>query len=186
MTQCQRCNGTGKLIAAGHPLTCSNCVGPLKYAGVGSRDTPSTVCTTMSNLALQLALRGWVLRSGNAKGRTPPKPDTGSADLAFANGCKMVRGRSVIRVATDWQPALDHAAQYHPNWSACDDRARALHARNSQVMLGDWFDDPVKFVLCWTVGGGIKGGTGQALRIAEAYNIPVFNLALVSVDAFWS
>jgi hypothetical protein len=34
-----------------------------------------------------------------------------------------------------------------------------------------------KFVVCWTPGGLLKGGTAQAMRIAHAYGIPVFNLA---------
>lgn len=43
-------------------------------------------------------------------------------------------------------------------------------------------DDPAAFVLCWTPDGSLDGtgsdtgGTGQALRIAAAYDVPVFNL----------
>ena len=33
-----------------------------------------------------------------------------------------------------------------------------------------------KFVVCWTPGGQLKGGTAQALRIATALNIPIINL----------
>jgi len=84
-----------------------------------------------------------------------------------------------------WQ---QHAANYHPGWDQCDETARALHARNSAVMLGDTpvsAPVPVNAVVCWTESGVIKGGTGQALRIAAAYSIPVFNLAVVTVDQFW-
>ena len=35
---------------------------------------------------------------------------------------------------------------------------------------------PVSFVVCWTEGGLLKGGTAQALRIATALNIPIINL----------
>jgi hypothetical protein len=160
------------------------------YAGVGSRETPLPIIREMENIGMRMALLGWTLRSGKAK---PPligrKPDTDSADLAFERGCNMVGGKAVIRVATLWQPALDHAATFHPNWSACSEHARALHARNSQIMLGDSdtdFNDPVAVVVCWTEGGAVKGGTGQALRIAAAKNIPVFNLAVTPADAFWS
>jgi hypothetical protein len=31
-------------------------------------------------------------------------------------------------------------------------------------------------VVCWTKDGKSSGGTGQALRIAEYYSIPIFNL----------
>ena len=54
-------------------------------------------------------------------------------------------------------------------------------------MLGDDLDQPVSFVVCWTPGGEVTGGTGQALRIAAdpQYNIPVFNLALHRPEALW-
>lgn len=167
---CPKCNGSGKLTK--YQLTCSWCLGtgagvPLvKYAGIGSRETPETVCQAMGNIGMNLALRGFVLRSGAAIG----------ADRAFEGGCDIVRGRKVIRTATEHAPPLEHAARYHPNWSACSDHAKALHARNSQIMLGDWLDEPVRFVVCWTDGGGATGGTGQALRIADDIGVPVFNL----------
>lgn len=150
----------------------------VKYAGIGSRETPMPVLIQMEMLGALFGARGFLLRSGKAKG----------ADTAFEVGCDKVRGNKLIRVATIWKPALEHAARYHPNWEACDRHAQALHARNSLVMLGDRFDDPVDFVCCWTPGGRIEGGTGQALRIAADpfYAIPVFNLAIDGAhDAMW-
>ena len=49
-------------------------------------------------------------------------------------------------------------------------------ARNSYQVLGRNLDDPVEFVICWTPGGSGSGGTGQAIRIAKDYQIPVFDL----------
>jgi hypothetical protein len=37
-------------------------------------------------------------------------------------------------------------------------------------------NDPVSFIVCYTPGGSGQGGTGQALRVARAYNIPVTDL----------
>ena len=34
--------------------------------------------------------------------------------------------------------------------------------------------------MCWTPNAAISGGTGQALRIARAHSIPVYNLANAS------
>lgn len=152
---CQQCFGTGK------PVAC--------YAGIGSRKTPEAVLIEMSNIAMKLAMRGWTLRSGGADG----------ADKAFERGADMMRGRKVIRGVTEQPHAMDHAARYHPAWDRCDAYARSLHARNSLVMLGDRLDHPVSFVVCWTPGAAVTGGTGQALRIAEdkQYHIPIFNLA---------
>ena len=54
--------------------------------------------------------------------------------------------------------------------------AKKLMARNCHQVLGLDLKTPVDFIVCWTKDGTINGGTGQALRIAEAYNIPVYNL----------
>ena len=35
-----------------------------------------------------------------------------------------------------------------------------------------------KFVICWTKNGKGTGGTGQAIRIAKGFGIPVFDLAI--------
>lgn len=163
---CPRCDGTTRLTIPGGTMPCSNCIGP-SYAGIGARATPEPILLEMQSIAMRLALAGWVLRSGLAAG----------ADTAFDKGRSVVGGRAVLRTRTDWQPAIDHAAQFHPAWDRCSDIAKALHARNSLVMLGDWLDKPVSFVVCWTPDGAVTGGTGQALRIATAYGIPVFNLA---------
>lgn len=151
-------------------------------AGIGARVTPMDVLGVMEQAGMMLAMRGVKGRSGRAAG----------ADTAFE------RGYSVMAPALfqgfpghighylSWQ---EHASRFHPNWAACDEHARKLHARNSAIMLGTSpinHPEPVNAVLCWTEGGAITGGTGQALRIAVAYSIPVFNLAVTPIDQFWS
>jgi hypothetical protein len=194
---CRECNGIGHhegyqtQTKSNYRLECQRCFNTgnemigISYAGVGSRSTPIAVIRQMEAIAMQLALKGWILRSGAAKRPVPLVPDTDSADLAFERACKMVGGRNVIRVPSSSPGALADAALYHPNWSACNDNARALHARNSLIMKGDMFDDMVRFVVCWTQGGAVKGGTGQALRIAAAHNVPVFNLAVHTPDQLY-
>jgi hypothetical protein len=68
------------------------------------------------------------------------------------------------------------AAKHHPAWYRCSDAARKLHARNVHQILGRDLASPSKFGVCWTADGQASGGTGQALRIADAYGIRVFNL----------
>lgn len=188
MIDCIRCNNTRQIaITPQRSMQCTNCIGTHKYAGIGSRQTPKEFGPIMRGAAMQLAVQGWILRSGEAKQKPGSDPNTCSADLEFEAGCNLINPRAkVIRIPTESQAALDHAAQFHPNWSACSDYAKALHARNSLIMLGDWLDDPVKFVLCWTSQGAVTGGTGQALRIAAAYGIPVFNLAVQPIESLWS
>lgn len=147
------------------------------YAGIGSRRTPDAIIAQMKLAGAMLAIQGYTLRSGMAPRSVPYVPGTDSADLAFEAGCDSVSGAKVIRCTSMWEPALTHAAAFHPNWQACNEHARSLHARNSLIMLGDTLDTPVAFVACYTDGGGVVGGTGQALRIARHLSIPVFNYA---------
>lgn len=149
------------------------------YAGIGSRETPQDVLALMVKIGRCLAERGWTLRSGAADG----------ADAAFERGAVAASGSTEIWLP--WrgfqyhrstllpsQAAFEMAAQFHPAWERCSRGARALHARNCHQVLGANLDDPVDMVVCWTRYGRRGGGTGQALRIAEARNIPIFDLAV--------
>ena len=141
------------------------------YAGIGSRKTPQNILFQMTEVAEQLEQCGWTLRSGGAKG----------ADTAFENGAK----KKQIFLASGDIPneAFDLASQYHPTWGGLPPYVKRLHARNCQQILGRNLDCHVRFVVCWTPDGAETtttketGGTGQAIRVANAYNIPVFNLA---------
>jgi hypothetical protein len=139
----------------------------MKYAGIGSRGTPHYHLQTMRSIGRNLAASGYTLRSGGAPG----------ADTAYELGAHTVNGKMQIfyphRVKPEW---IEYAAKFHPAWNKCDDYAKKLHARNSAIILGENLDDPVAFVSCWTQDGLVKGGTGQALRIAQALNIPIFNI----------
>lgn len=135
------------------------------YGGIGSRETPDEVLARMRRISHYLMGLGYHLHSGGAK----------RADTAFAEG--VPEGRKTIFIASDATPeALALAAEYHPAWERCSEYARRLHARNGFIVLGRDLKTPVEFIVCWTPGGKVTGGTGQALRIAEAYAIPVFNL----------
>lgn len=147
------------------------------YAGVGSRETPAAALDEMARIAQHLRERGYILRSGGADG----------ADTAFERGAanakriylpwKGFNGRDGI-VAGDCSGLAATAAQHHPAWWRLTQGARKLHTRNVAQVLG-WTPEEVhsKFVVCWTPGGEGGGGTGQALRIAEHYGIPTFDLA---------
>ena len=147
----------------------------MKYAGIGSRRTPPEILDTMEDLGRQLAVAGYVLRSGGAEG----------ADSAFERGCDAVKGAKEIFLP--WkgfngrkecvflpnEEAISLASQIHPAWSKCSPGAWKLHARNCQQVRGKNLDDPSDFIVCWSPG---NGGTEQALRLAKIHNIPVFNL----------
>lgn len=142
------------------------------YAGVGSRQTPPDILDLMTDTAQYLRASGWHLRSGGAVG----------ADTAFQSGagtdCTVYRPR---RDLPGW--AFETVTRFHPAPDRLSPYATQLHARNALIMLGDDGESPVKFVVCWTPDGRITGGTGQALRIADHYGIPVRNLGSPAVLA---
>jgi hypothetical protein len=134
------------------------------YVGIGSRESPQDVLDLMTRVAKGLEKKRYRLRSGDALG----------ADRAFQSGAThkdIFPGKETsplwTNVFTDF---------FHPNPSALKDYGRKLMNRNAMQILGRWGDNPVDFVVCWTKDGKASGGTGHALRIAEYYNIPVFNL----------
>lgn len=146
------------------------------YAGIGSRATPRDVWLKMKTIGQMLAMSGLILRSGRAPG----------ADTAFHEGAKLLNGQCELydsesaKNRPDW---FNHARKYHPRFDALDRHAQHLIARNSAIVLGVDLHTPVRFIVCWTPGGEVKGGTGQALRIAPDYSIPVFNLAVPGAEA---
>lgn len=159
----------------------------LKYAGIGSRETPSHIIRVMEDYAYCMASHA-VLRSGGAPG----------ADVAFEFGASTAGGRKEIYLpwngfngalnnaflSEPTPQAYEIAEYYHPGWRYLKRGAKKLMARNSHEVLGKDLDDPVDFIVCWTPDGSKDGksktcgGTGQALRIAADYELDVFNLAL--------
>lgn len=156
------------------------------YAGIGSRETPEVVLDRMVRWGRILQQRGLTLRSGGAPG----------ADLAFEkdvtkkqifvpylgfNGCQ--HGIEPFQDFSDYYDAHRIAEKFHPNWKACSVGARRLHLRNVAQVLGPDLSTHSKFILCWTIDGMAGGGTGQAIRIAHGYDIPVFDMALMNDKA---
>lgn len=150
------------------------------YAGIGSRETPAAILALMRGIARELAARGFVLRSGGADG----------ADSAFEAGagaaCEIFlpwRGFNGRRgPTTRVLDPLDArvravAAEHHPAWQRLSRGAMLLHSRNVAQVLGGALDSPAAFVICWTRDAAGGGGTGQALRVARAYGVPIFDLA---------
>lgn len=164
----------------------------IKYAGIGSRQTPDEILDTMCSFAFGFADEA-ILRSGGCLG----------ADKAFEHGVYQAMQfypdpyiydfaefywpwegygeqgfvqAGYPKLSSPSDEAFDIAAQYHPSWKYLKQGAKKLHARNSHILLGENLDDPVDFVICWTKDGKASGGTGQALRIAEDLKIEVYNL----------
>ncbi len=175
-------------LAAAPPLSQTS---PLRWAGIGSRETPDAVLQDMTELSRQMAAAGFHLHSGGARG----------ADTAFAAGTPAdqrtiwlprpgfegLRGPDCHTLPPDrLQECIRIAGRLHPAWHRCEDFARKAHARNVAILLGPNLDNPVDAVVCWTLDGKIQGGTGLGLLIAREWKIPVFNLATLSRQQAWT
>lgn len=148
------------------------------YTGVGSRSTPENIIKDMVNIAFDLSKRGWRLRSGGAYG----------ADYAFEQGCDSALGTKEIYLpwknfndnpSHHYKPredAYNLAASVHPSWSVLTFGGKSLHARNCYQILGQDLKIPSDFIICWTKNGELVGGTRTAIKLAEMYKIPVFNM----------
>lgn len=148
------------------------------YAGVGSRETPLHICKFMTEVARYMETQGWTLRSGGARG----------ADKAFAAGAE---NKQIFLPYQGWngnqseffEPsagAWELAPKFHPNWGAClrsnYKYTPDLMARNGHQVLGPDLETPSRLIICWTPGGSGDGGTGQAIRIARHYGVPIYDL----------
>ena len=150
------------------------------YTGIGARLTPATVLKRMFDIAVILGRKGYTLRSGGADG----------ADSEFENGAMSVGGN--MEIYLPWPGFNNHnhpmcytdipreaflmAERFHPAWHNLSNAVRKLMARNVLQIFGEDMVTQTDFVICWTPDGLASGGTGQAIRIAEAYGIPVYNL----------
>ena len=163
------------------------------YAGIGSRETPDEILGVMRNVAYDLATHGWTLRSGAARGADSAFEE-GAFDAYFVHGRVPkpeiylpwigFEGRRPVttKLSEPLDDAFPIAARFHPRWDSLKQGAQRLHARNVHQILGPDVSSPLlsRFVICWTKNGAGDGGTGQALRIARHYDIPVFDLAIAN------
>lgn len=159
------------------------------YTGIGSRSTPNLILEAFKTLGKQLAEEGYTLRSGRAEG----------ADSYFEIGARDAKGNCEIFLPWDgfsgnaslsqypaivlptsgelYNRAKESVIDYHPAPSRLNKGGMKLMARNYLQIYGTNTENPIlsDFVICYTVDGKASGGTGQALRIAEDLNIPIFN-----------
>ena len=155
------------------------------YTLIGSRETPLEMIELGKQLALYLADKGYIVRSGGADGmdsccdvveghqRNVYLPWSGFNGHKDGNGYS---SKSRIKE----KEATIIASRTHKNWNDCSKAAKTLHTRNVYQILGHTLDQPSDFVICWAIPldmkGNVRGGTGTAVSLALKRNIPVFNL----------
>lgn len=145
------------------------------YAGIGSRNIQgrSSLITDITFCAKWLEKKGYLLRSGGALG----------CDKVFEEAVSK-QNAQIFKMNDATNESMLHAAKFHPAWNKLNLIVKKLHGRNSMIIMGEKLDNPVDFVLCYTTDGKASGGTGQGIRVANYYNIPVFNLYKKSKNDF--
>lgn len=148
------------------------------YTGIGAREAPKEVLSMIEKIGGHMARKGYVLRSGGAEG----------SSTIFEKGCDEAGGTKQIYLPwrgfngnnsplyTIPDRAFDIVKGLNPAWSTQSDSAKKLQARYAMTMLGQQVKEPSACVLCYTSGGKQKGGTGFAIKIAQKYNIPIFDI----------
>jgi hypothetical protein len=132
----------------------------------------------MVGAAFWLRASNFILRSGGADG-SDKAFELGAGDAAEI----YVPWRKKQEPAThieppDWEWAKSIAEQFHPAWVNLTSTVKKMIARNTCQVLGPGPQGPKsEFVVCWTPDAKYVGGTSQAMRIADAHGIPIFNLA---------
>jgi len=87
-----------------------------------------------------------------------------------------------------WDRALALAAEHWPHgWRGLTQGEQRLMARNVFQVLGPDLASPATMLVCWAKGSvrnaqgdilDVNGGTGQAVRVAAHFNVPIYNLDL--------
>ena len=168
----------------------------VRIAGIGSRELTYDQKAICFKLGEWIVQQGHQLYSGNAEG----------ADFAFASGGN-AQDPKQVHLMLPWgafnqgqlaplnvvltEADLDQtergfylrmAREHHPRFDYLSQGAQKLHLRNGMILFPPAGNNPspVDMVLAWpsTKKGG--GGTGQGMRIAERFGIPLVNIGLCS------
>lgn len=176
----------------------------LRIACIGSRETPKHILEEMQKIAIEIVNSGHMILSGGADGadnafQTGAINAIMNMDIPLKEWNEMVKKHLAViipwdnfnmlsRSKFDWvynfddmktdlqDEAFQIMEKYHPSFKQLVGGAKKLMARNGFQVLGHDLKHPVDLVVCWTKNGKPMGGTGQAMRIAKDYNIPIVNL----------
>ena len=152
-----------------------------------------------------LAQQGWLLRSGGAPGADTAFDKGAIAAggareiyLPWPSFCRDLREHGpdtdpayIVPDLAYHRELIDRAlyiaSQYHPAWAGLEESHRKLMMRNGFQILGPDLQSPVQMVVCYAKGSvidardrvvDVRGGTGQAVRVASEQPVITYNLAL--------
>lgn len=168
------------------------------FTGIGSRDISDDERDMIFDLSYHAASMEGILRSGCAPG-SDEEFEMGY-EAAFRDGLTWRspdlivpwenfqprdnspwnRHRLSERIlGSAWQDAVKMVAEIHPAPSKLSQGAYKLHTRNMFQPLGQFLQNPSKFLLACSDSdkyGDPKGGTRTAWMLAKRYDIPCFNI----------
>ena len=154
---------------------------------IGSRETPDGIIEIMEVLAEGYAKSGYIIRSGGAAGadnvvtRVVP-PESREIYIPWDSFSGLYHnGKDILRY--DFSPRHKDATATYVDLMGIMEREVSsrqavvkLHSRNVMQILGYDLDTPSEFVICWTPGGELRGGTATAIALANLFEIEVLNL----------
>lgn len=166
------------------------------YTGIGSRKAPLPILKRAQALGKELALEGFIGRSGKAEGMDEAfMRGFGDAGIgSFINYLPYPSFRESLLAPSGcvdvsfypehiWKEAILIAREvYGKGWFEITPGARDLHTRNVFQVLGDDLETPSEFVLYWAESKGrnaVKGGTNTAFQVARKFNIPTFKIGML-------
>ena len=158
---------------------------------IGSRKTPECFLKVGRKLAAEYYKKGFILRSGNARGfdQTISNMPAHAREiyLPYKYFGPQLDTEINVYIPSSFQnysEAVKLVNKLHPNNRLTNQQLLYL-ARDVYQVLGKELKSPSVGVCCWTEDGAetlseisVKtGGTGMALRVASEYGIPVYNIA---------
>ncbi|MFA5024109.1 MAG: hypothetical protein WC523_04095 [Patescibacteria group bacterium] len=156
--------------------------------GIGSRQTPQPILDEMKKIGEWCKDNKVIVRSGHADG-ADWYFEQGSQELCVAylpwpgfNSNLVSKAKLIVWDTTGVIGAQAIAATYHPAYDKLSFGVKKLMARNSLQVLGESLWAPSDVVVVWTKDGKASGGSGQAIRIANAFSIPVVNMFFEEFD----
>lgn len=168
-----------------------------RCAVIGSRSAPDDIVKLMTQFTSILIEIGYVIQSGGC----PLGPDR-SATIAIQRHKTTDKSKHRIYISWDGMNDMYHDPSngvycpkaHYENYPIARimaeatrggfyglyEKGEAHHSRNPYQVLSDDLNTPVDFVLTWAKPkgktGGVAGGTGTAVGLANAHGITVYNL----------
>jgi hypothetical protein len=127
-----------------------------RYAGIGSRKTPTMMLCLIRDIAKKMAENEFILRSGAAQGADTAFEE-GANYWTWRNGKKNTNEIFLSSHATNEAIAMVKACyvelMLEHIWNNFSTYIKGLQGRNMMQILGAKLNSPVSSVICWTPDG---------------------------------